>query len=42
MGIGIFHAVTVAMDMLMRFGKRKGLIRTLVKFLTVTINWLTH
>jgi hypothetical protein len=33
--IGIFHAVTVALDILMRFGKKKGFIRTLVKFLTV-------
>jgi len=33
--IGIFHAVTVALDILMRFGKKKGFIRTLVRFLTV-------
>ena len=35
MVIGIFHAITVATDILMRFGKKKGLIRTLVKFFTV-------
>ena len=33
--IGIFHAITVATDILMRFGKKKGYIRTLVKFFTV-------
>ena len=35
--IGIFHAITVATDILMRFGKKKGFIRTLVKFLKVMI-----